>query len=78
MVYIIFILFYLARIEKDNQKEKYFISRNINIFLALAFLSFAWENIVYDATLSKFVTYNEANYYASIFFGFRDSLNFCY
>ncbi len=57
----VFIIWYVGRIERDNQKKIVFSVISIMFFLSLAFLSFGVENIVYDASTSSFVHYNEAN-----------------
>ena len=61
-VIITFIVWYIGKIEKDNQKKIVFNVITILFFLALSFLSFGVENIVYDASLGTFVKYNEANF----------------
>lgn len=57
----VFIIYYFGTIQRDNQKKIMFSVISILFFLALAFLSFGVENIVYDASTSTFVKYNEAN-----------------
>lgn len=57
----VFIVYYIGKIERDNQKKIVFCVISILFFLSLAFLSFGVENIIYDASTSSFVKYNEAN-----------------
>ncbi len=71
---VVFILFYLGRIEKDNQKKIFYLVISGVFFLALAFLSFGVENIVYDTGTSTFVKYNEANFTLQGMFPFGISL----
>lgn len=59
---IIFILYYIAGIERDNQKKIMYYLLTSLLFIVMAFLSFGVENIVYDASSATFVKYNEANY----------------
>jgi len=57
----VFIVYYIGKMERDNQKKIMFNIISIMFFLALAFLSFGVENIIYDASTATFVKYNEAN-----------------
>ncbi len=73
---VIFILFYLARIEQDNQKRVFYFLVTSIFFLAMAILSFGTYNLVYDASTSSFVKYNEANNSLQPFFIFGICLIF--
>lgn len=59
---VVFIIFYLSKIEKDNQKKIVYLIISAMFFLALSFLSFGTYNLVYDASTSTFVKYNEAEF----------------
>lgn len=67
---IVFIIFYIANIEKDNQKKIMFLVISAVLFIALAFLSFGTYNLVYDASTSTFVKYNEADFSLQSMFPF--------
>lgn len=73
---IVFILFYLSSIQKDNQKKIMYLVISGVLFLALAFLSFGTYNLVYDVSTSTFVKYNEANISLQSMFPFGLNLIF--
>jgi len=73
---IVFILFYLSSIQKDNQKKIMYLVISAVMFLALAFLSFGTYNLVYDASTSTFVKYNEAEFSLQAMFPFGLNLIF--
>lgn len=58
---IVFIIYYIARIEKDNQRKIFYYLLTTLLFIAFAFLSFGTYNLVYDAGTASFVKYNEAD-----------------
>jgi len=73
---IVFIIFYISGLQKDNQKAIMYYLLSALMFIVLAFLSFGVENIVYDASISQFVKYNEANVSLQGMFPFGLSLIF--
>jgi len=67
---VVFILYYIASIQSDNQKKIMYYLLSALMFVALAFLSFGTYNLVYDASTAQWMTYNEANYSLQSMFPF--------
>jgi hypothetical protein len=73
---ITFIIYYIASMQKDNQKKIMYYLISALLFIIMGILSFGTYNLVYDSSTSAFVQYNEANFSLQSMLPFGISLIF--